>query len=173
MGITDYEGNPRESSNFFGSALSVTAGNHDARGGIGCVDFADGVAGLSVSGGGDGAGVQNDDVSFGGIGGKDAALLEQLLLDGGAVRLGGAASELLDKECTHGIEAPESYLSIEPHGKTARAGGSDLRRKNDGRNRRKSPAALPSSGQAEGGRYKCWLGHLKVAATPGRGGAER
>src|ERR1700751_2825900 len=112
MGVADDEGNAGESCNFFWGALGITAGYQDACGGIGEVEFADGVAGLGVSRGGDGAGVKNDDVGCGRIGRKNAALFEQLPLDGRAVGLSGAASELLDKECAHGSEAPKFYLSI-------------------------------------------------------------
>jgi hypothetical protein len=47
-------------------------------------------------------------------------LLAELPLDGRAVGLGGAASELFNKECIHGSGTPEFYLSIRPHGITAR-----------------------------------------------------
>ena len=55
--IADDEGNSRENRQFFGSALGVAAGDDDARGGIGGVEFADGVARLGICGGGDGTGV--------------------------------------------------------------------------------------------------------------------
>jgi len=68
VGVADDEGNAGESGNFFGGSLGIAARYQDARGGIGGVDFADGVAGLGVSGCGDGAGVKHDDVGCGRIG---------------------------------------------------------------------------------------------------------
>jgi hypothetical protein len=120
MGVADDEGDAREGRDFFWGALGITAGYEDACGGIGSVDFAYGIASLGVSGSGDGACVKNDDVGCGRIGRKNAALFAELPLNGRAIGLSGAASELLDKECAHGSEAPESYLSIWPHGNTAR-----------------------------------------------------
>jgi len=65
VGVSDDEGNAGESGDFFRGALGITAGYEDARGRIGRVDFADGIAGLGVSGGGNGAGVENHDVGSG------------------------------------------------------------------------------------------------------------
>jgi len=101
VGIADYPGNTREGGDFFGSALGVAAGDVEACGGVGGVKLSNGVAGLGVSGGGHGAGVENQDVGKGGFGGRSAAAVEQLALDGGAVGLRGAATELLDEESRH------------------------------------------------------------------------
>ena len=68
VGVADDEGNSGEGGDFFGRTLGITTGHEDARGRIGSVDFADGVAGLGVSGCGDGAGVKHDDVGCGRIG---------------------------------------------------------------------------------------------------------
>ena len=62
VGIADHEGDAGEGGNFFRRALGVTAGNDDARGGIGGMDFADGVAGLGIGRSSDGAGVEHDHV---------------------------------------------------------------------------------------------------------------
>ena len=121
VGVADDIGNAGESGNFFGRALSIAARDKNASGGIGSVDFADGVASLSVSGGGDGAGVQNDDVGCGRIGSENAALFAELPLNGRAVGLSGAASELLDKKGAHGNKSPKLYLSTRPHRNTARS----------------------------------------------------
>ncbi len=63
--------------------------------------LANGVASLSVGGGRDGAGVDDDDVGGGRRGGGGAATVEQLAFDGGAIGLGGAATELFDEESGH------------------------------------------------------------------------
>jgi hypothetical protein len=65
------------------------------------VDFADGVAGLGIGGGGYCTGVEDDDGSCGGIGGLGAAAIEELTFQGGAVGLGGTAAELVDVESGH------------------------------------------------------------------------
>src|SRR5258708_38328273 len=96
VGIAHHVGYAGESGEFFGSALSVAAGDDNFGGGIGGVEFADGGAGLRVVGGGQGAGVQGDYV--GGVWGvcKRAAAFEELRLDGGTVGLGGAVTQFLD-----------------------------------------------------------------------------
>src|SRR6266403_2097294 len=107
-----------ERRDFMVRALGVKTGYEDARCRIGSVDFANGVAGLRVSGGGDGAGVENHDVGQRRIGRERAALFAQLAFDGRAIRLGGAAAELLDKKGAHWKKTPESYLSIRARGVT-------------------------------------------------------
>ena len=98
--IADDEGDAGECGDFFRGALGVTAGDDDARGGFGGVDFADGVAGLGIGGCGDGAGVQHDHIGSCGFGWY-AALFAELAFDGGAVGLRGAAAELLNVEGGH------------------------------------------------------------------------
>lgn len=61
VGIADNERNAGEGGKFFGSSLGVTAGDEDFGGGIVRMDFADGVAGLRVSGRSYGAGVDYDE----------------------------------------------------------------------------------------------------------------
>lgn len=99
--IADDPDDPRESSDIFRSALGVTAGNDHAGSGIHCMDLADGVASLSISGGSDRASVHDDEICGGSFGDDGATALEQLTLDGGAVRLRSAAAELLDVESCH------------------------------------------------------------------------
>jgi hypothetical protein len=96
VGVADDPGDAGELGEFFGGALGVAAGDDDLGGGILGVDFADGVAGLGIGGGGDGAGVHNYDAGCARICGGGAAAVEELTLEGGAVGLGGAAAELLD-----------------------------------------------------------------------------
>jgi hypothetical protein len=101
VGIADDPGNARECGEFFGSALGVAAGDDKAGGGILGVNLANGVAGLSVGGGGYRAGIEDDDGGRGGIGDRTASTIEELALDSGAVGLGGTAAELLDVEGRH------------------------------------------------------------------------
>ena len=62
VGIADDVGDTGERGQFFGGALSIAAGYDDLRGRIVGVEFADGVASLGVSGGGDGASIDDDNV---------------------------------------------------------------------------------------------------------------
>jgi len=101
VGIADDEGNSGETGDLLRGALSVTTSDNDASGRIRRVDFADGVAGLSVGGGGDGASIENNDVRRRAIERDGAALVPQLALDGGAVGLCGATAELFDVENGH------------------------------------------------------------------------
>ena len=101
VGIADDEGNSGETGDLLRGALRVTTGDNDASGRIRRVDFADGVAGLSVGGGGDGASIENNDVRRRAIERDAAALIPQLALDGGAVGLCGATAELFDVESGH------------------------------------------------------------------------
>ena len=75
MGIANDEGNACETSDVFRGALRVTTSDNDACGRIRRVDLADGVASLSVGGGGDGAGIENNDVGRRALGRGRAALL--------------------------------------------------------------------------------------------------
>lgn len=101
MGVADDPCHTWENGELFGGALGIAAGDDETGGGVLCVNFADGVAGLGVSGGGYGACVEDDDGGRGGIGGLGAAAIEELAFEGGAIGLGGAAAELLDVEGGH------------------------------------------------------------------------
>jgi hypothetical protein len=65
------------------------------------VDFADGLAGLGIGGGGYRARVQDNDICGWEIYRGGAAAIEELAFQGGAVGLRGAAAELLDVEGGH------------------------------------------------------------------------
>ncbi len=99
--IADDPGDAGEGGQLFGSALGVAASDDETDGGIGGAKFSDGVSGLGVGGGGDGASVDDDDVGTGGRGGNGTAAVEQLALEGGAVGLRGATTELFDEESGH------------------------------------------------------------------------
>ena len=65
MRIADHPGDAFQRGDFFRSALRVTAGDNDARGGIRAMNLADGVARLRIGRGRDRAGVQHHDVGSG------------------------------------------------------------------------------------------------------------
>ena len=62
MGVTYDEGDAREEGEFFGGTLGVTSGDQNFCGWILGMNFANGVARLSVGGGGDRAGVDDDEL---------------------------------------------------------------------------------------------------------------
>ena len=53
---------PGKGGNFFGSALRVTSGDDELAAGVLAVNAADGGTGVLVGCGGDGAGVEHDDL---------------------------------------------------------------------------------------------------------------
>ena len=65
------------------------------------MDAADGGARVLIGRCGDGAGIQDDDFGLDGGGGALQPATEQLALDGGAIGLGRAASEVLDMISRH------------------------------------------------------------------------
>ena len=105
VGIADDPGDTGKRRQFFWSALGIASGDDDADGGIGGVELADGVAGLGVGGSRDRAGVDDDDVGGAGRGDRGAATVKQLALEGSAIGLRGAATELFDVESRY-LEAP-------------------------------------------------------------------
>jgi len=107
VGIADDPGDAGEGSELFGGALGVAASDNKADGGVGGVKLANGVAGLGIGGGGDSAGIDDDDVGGSGRGGRGATAVEQLALDGSAISLRGAATELFDEERRHPRARPK------------------------------------------------------------------
>ena len=100
-GIADDPGDAGEDGEFLGSTLGVAASDDHARGGIGGVKFANGVASLGVSGRSYGAGVDDDDVGIGGFVRGNVATVEELAFEGGTISLRGAAAELFYVEGGH------------------------------------------------------------------------
>src|ERR1700687_167121 len=99
--MADTRGPYGEGGQLCGSALGVTAGDDNADGGVGGVKLANGVAGLGVGGGRDGAGVDDDDVGGGGRGGGGTTTVEQLALEGGAIGLRGGGTPILGEKTRH------------------------------------------------------------------------
>src|SRR5258708_26852598 len=95
VGIADDPCHAGECGQLFGGGLGVATGGDNADAGIGGVKLSNGVAGLGICGGGDGAGVDDDDVGGGGRGSRSTSTVKQLALEGGAIGLGGAATELV------------------------------------------------------------------------------
>ena len=101
MGIAHDPGDAGESGKLLRGTLGVAARYDEADGGVGGVKLANGFAGLRIRGGRDGAGVEDDEVSRSRRGGGGATAVKQLALDGGAIGLRGAATELFDEEGRH------------------------------------------------------------------------
>ena len=129
MRIADDPGDAGKRGEFFGSALRVASGGDDASGRILTVDAANGFASFGVRRGGDGTGVEDDNVG-GGVGfGGGAALRVQAVANRVGVGLRGAAAEVLDEEGGHGTsdtiilrEASESSHAQESEGHPAKTG---------------------------------------------------
>lgn len=102
VGISDDEGDAGEGGDFFGSALSVAAGDENFCGGILRMNFADGVASLGVGRGSDSAGVDDDKFGVNRRNRRGTSAAEKLALDGSTVGLRGTAAELFDVERRHG-----------------------------------------------------------------------
>jgi hypothetical protein len=70
------------------------------------VDFADGVASLSIGGSGDGASVHDNEVSGACFVSRGVAAREQLAFEGVAVGVSGAAAELSNVKGRHRKQSP-------------------------------------------------------------------
>jgi len=113
VGIADNERDAREGRKLFRGALSVTAGDKDFGGRILRVNFANGIAGLCIGGGSDGASVDDDELGVLRRSRRGAAAIKELAFDGGAVGLGGATAELFDVEGRHGGKKKSNTESTE------------------------------------------------------------
>ena len=101
VGIANDMSYSRQADEVLWGALRIATGDNNAGGGVRRVDFANGIARLRVSGGGDGAGIQDDEIRRRRIAGQSAPSFEKLALDRRAVGLSGTATELFDKESGH------------------------------------------------------------------------
>ncbi len=110
MRIADDEADARQRRDFLGSALRITAGNQDLRIGIFAMNAPDGGPGILIGRCRYGASVENDDLGFVGGAGATQSALKQLPLDGGAVRLGGPASEILNVIGRHQLIIPSAMM---------------------------------------------------------------
>ncbi len=100
MRVADHPLHTGEGREFFGRALRITAGDQDLRLGIGALYAAHGGAGIGIGRGSHGAGIEHNKCGSG-LACTEVAPVEQRALDGGAVRLSGAATEIDNVECAH------------------------------------------------------------------------
>ncbi len=103
--ISHYQADAGQRRNLFRRPLRVTAGDQDSRTGVFPMNAADGSTCVLISRRGDGAGIQDDDFSLDGSAGALQSAGQQLALNGGAIGLGRAASEVL-----HMIRRHESII---------------------------------------------------------------
>ena len=101
--IPYYPGHARKLGHFFGGTLGVAASDNYPRGMILRADFSDGVSGLRVRSGGNGAGVYDHDIGCA-FGRSGVAALQQLHFKRGAIGLRGATSKLLNVKSRHDFE---------------------------------------------------------------------
>lgn len=103
-----------QSGKFLGCPLGVAAGDNKASIGIFRVQLTNGVAGLRVSGCGNGAGVDDDDVGGARLRGGGATPVEELTFEGGAIGMSGAAAKLLNEEASHLVRwrSPKTYTEF-------------------------------------------------------------
>lgn len=105
MRIADDPRDAGKRGKLFGGALSVASRGDDLRGGVLAMDAADGLAGFGISGGGDCAGVEDDDVGAGIGFGRGIASRAEAVANCVSVGLRGAAAEVLDEESGHELIA--------------------------------------------------------------------
>jgi hypothetical protein len=101
--IPYYPGDAGKFGYFFRGTLSVAAGDNYASSSVLRADFSDGVAGLGVGSGGNGAGVYDHDIGCG-FGRWGVATLQQLNFKRRAIGLGGATSKLFNVKSGHDFE---------------------------------------------------------------------
>ena len=101
MGIADHMRDAGQCRDLFGRALSVTSRDNDLTIGIVTTNAANGGAGVLFSGGGNRAGIENDPFGLAwGIGPMEA-LVPELSLNGGTVRLSGPTAEIFYVKAGH------------------------------------------------------------------------
>ena len=100
MGIAHHPLDAGHRGQFFGSALGITTGYQDASLWILTMHAAYGLAHVFVGGSSYGAGIEDHEVGMAVIGAFESACGE-LSFEGCAIRLGSAATEILDDEASH------------------------------------------------------------------------
>ena len=101
VGISDYEFDAGQGSNFFRSALCITSRDDNLAIGVFAMDPANGRAGVLIGRCGDRTGVEHNNIGIRRRSGAEPSPLMKLPPDGGAVRLGRAAAEILYEEACH------------------------------------------------------------------------
>jgi hypothetical protein len=90
-----------QGSDFFWRALRVTSGDYDLGFWVLAMDAANCGASVLIGGGRYGAGVKDNESSFGGFSSASQTALPQLAFDGSAVGLGSATSKIRLVESCH------------------------------------------------------------------------
>jgi hypothetical protein len=99
--IAHHPGDAGQGSYFARSPLGIAAGNHDPGVGIVAMGAADRGPSVLVGRSRYGAGVEDHKIGFARRTEPRQALTRQLTFQGGAIRLGGAASEAVQKKSRH------------------------------------------------------------------------
>lgn len=101
MGIADHMRDAGQCRDLFGRALSVTSRDNDLTIGIVTANAANGSAGILFGGGGNRTGIENDPLGLSRGIGPLHALIHELTLNGGTVRLSGPAAEIFYVKAGH------------------------------------------------------------------------
>src|SRR5215471_12053624 len=101
MGIPHDVRHPRQGGDLLGSSLRVTACDDDLAGTIRAPNTSNCRPGVLFGGGGYGAGIQYHPICLAGSSSTIEPSLPELLLQGSAVRLGGAAPEIFYVKTGH------------------------------------------------------------------------
>ena len=101
VGIADHLRNTGECRDLFGCALGVTSRDNDLTIGIIAANAANGRAGVLFGGGGNRASVKDDPLGLPGGIGPLQAMLPELSLNGGTVRLSGPTAEIFYVKAGH------------------------------------------------------------------------
>jgi hypothetical protein len=99
--VSDYLADTGQGRDFFRRALRVTAGDYDLGFWVLAMDTANCGASILIGGSRYGAGIEDNQCSFGRFSSAFQTALPQLALDGSAVGLGGATSEIRHVESCH------------------------------------------------------------------------
>lgn len=99
--VAHYDTYAGQGGNFLGGALRIAAGDHDAGIGILAAHSTDGGARVLICGARHSACIQHDDRGVSGGGSANKSQLFELAFQSGAIGLGGATSEVFDKESSH------------------------------------------------------------------------
>ena len=114
MRIADDPGDAFERGDFFRSALGVTAGDNNARAGIGAMDLPDGIAGLRIGRSRDRAGVQHHDIGSGVIVEHlRARSARKRAAQRSSVCFRGAAAKIFEGKRSHRMEFKAGQESLE------------------------------------------------------------
>src|ERR1700694_1867114 len=101
MGVSHYPGYAFQRGNFLRRSLGIAPGDQNFCQWVFAAHAPDGRTRILVGGGGYRTGIQDNHISLVGGGSLGQTLGGKLLLDGGAIGLGGAAAKVLHKKTGH------------------------------------------------------------------------